>query len=66
MREMCFSDDGGPILPLSQQSVDVLRWIAAGNPTVEVPIEEGGDGDGWDADLARRYAAFLLRERGLA
>ena len=56
------SDGSGPGVPFSQLPARDLRTIAAG---LFEACPTPGDPDG-DADFARRYAALLLKERGLS
>lgn len=47
-------------MPYSHHSVSVLRVLAMGNPR---PVET--QPEHYDYDFRKRYAAILLRERGL-
>lgn len=55
------SVEGGPYLPLSQLPRADLQYLASGQPIAIVQTD--GDTD-IDKDVARRYAAKLLAERG--
>lgn len=58
MREpIIFDEDSGTHTPLSAATVDELRRVGSIRPT------PGGETS--DMDFVKRYAAILLRERGL-
>lgn len=61
MKEPEYAIDGVGFIPMSQRSPVDLRAIASAYRTDFTP----SDGGILDPDFDRRYAAILLRERGL-
>lgn len=57
-----FADTGQEHLPYSQESSHVLRCITQGVTTTGCAPAPS---NGLDIDFRRRYAAILLKERGL-